>query len=116
MTRPNYVYVSDSEEDNYKDVFWQSDPRCFFQPEITKCYGLPFVLQTIITYQLMWIDVIYLEDIEHTRVSGFDLDEVRKIPEISRTITVKCKKSLCIYIPCLRITARIFERYLSLIF
>ena len=112
MTRPNYVYVSDSEEDNYKDIFWQSDPRCFFQPEVTKCYGLPFVLKTIITYQLIWIDVIYLEDIEQTRISGFELDEGRKIPQISRTITVKCKKSLCIYRPCLRITARIFERYL----
>ena len=110
------MFVSDSEEDNYKGAFWRSDPRCFFQTEVTKCYDLLFVLQTIITYQLIWIDVIYLEDIEHTRVYGFELDEGRKIPKISRTIMVKCKKNLCIYRPWLRITARNFERYLSLIF
>ena len=110
------MFISDSEEDKYKDTFWESDPRCFFQPEVTKCYDLRFVLQTIITYQLIWIDVIYLKDVEHTRIYGFELDQSRKIPQISRTITVKCQKSLCIYRPWLRITARTFARYLSLIF
>ena len=116
MTRPNYVYVSDSEEDSYKDVFWKSDPRCFFQPEVTKCYGLVFVLRTIIIYQLTWIDVIYLEDMEHTRIYEPALDEGKKIVQISRTVTVKCKKRLCIYRPGLTIRTRAFERYLSIIF
>ena len=109
------MYVSDSEEDSYGDVFWYSDPRCFFQPEVTKCYDLHFVLKTIITYSLTWINVIYMEDEKHNREFGYDIDESRKIPKISRKITVKCKTSLCTYRSELIITARVFERYLSLI-
>ena len=86
------------------------DFQCFFQPDIVKCSNLDFVLRSIIVNRLDWISVIYTESIlKH----GTVIEEI-DIPEISRNITIACKRKTCVFEDNLEIKASIYRKYLTI--
>ena len=88
----------------------QDDLKCFFQPEMVKCYNLDFILRTIIVNRLDWISVIYIEDILY---HGKVIEEI-DIPDVSKNITITCKKEACVFEENFAIKATIYRRYLTI--
>ena len=114
--RVNYVQVSGNKEYWYReDLLWPSDPRCFFQPDVVKCYNLHFVLQTIIGYRLDWIDAIYIEDTEGVQGKIDHIDLSRNIPKSLYRIVINCKTKLCLYKSLFEIRFKTYQMHLLIV-
>ncbi len=78
----NYVHVS-SISSNGSD-----DHNCLIQPEKTSCSTLKFVLNSIISKQMLWIDTVFIDNYRATNQEVIKLPHI--IPSTGRNITVTC--------------------------
>ena len=105
-----------SEEIVHQDPILHSDPRCFFQPVDVKCYNLQFVLGAILTFNLTWIEVIFIEDINSDDNLTKAIDVREDFPEYPRVITIKCKVQFCKVVKSwFAIVAHTFKEYVELV-
>ncbi len=102
----NYVFLSGFHNNSVSF----DDADCLFQPERVHCSTLNYVLTSITTKQLLWIDTIYVNGV----LSSDDEKNEKMIPTAQTTprkVNIICLK-YCVYDRNLRIYADAFQRVL----
>ncbi len=101
--RPSIVFVSTTNDKTPST----DHPDCLFQPAKVECSTLSFVLSTITSKEMFWIDTIFLNAFTSTENESMFFPE--QYSAISRGINITCLKS-CIFDNNWAIMADIFQR------
>ena len=115
LIRPKYVRVSEDESGEYRSVYCNSDPKCFFQPDVKRCYDLEFVLKTLLVYRLDWIDVVFIEDTQDDRYYKNEIDSFKYTSNNPRTITIKCHLQFCTFRSHFGLISKSFKRHMLIV-
>lgn len=100
----NYVFLSGVDNNISHD-----EPDCLFQPLKVQCSTLNYILNSIITNQLLWIDTIYVINFLSTEDQTVHVPEMTPTADaVPRKVNIICLKS-CVYDKNLIIYADIFQ-------
>ncbi len=103
--RPNRVFVS-AISDNTSSA---DEHDCLFQPNQAECSDLNFVLNTIVSKELFWIDTVLLDELTHTEDGGsVSLVFPKQWSIFSRGMKIICLNS-CVFNTNWTVFAEVFQ-------